>query len=208
MTSDDPFLRSSDVVDWQHPDVLARARALAEGGGDVVALTRRAFEFVRDGIRHSADFGLRAVTCAASDVLREGSGYCYAKSHLLAALLRANGVPTGFCYQRLSLDDAGPPFALHGFNAVLLPEHGWYRIDPRGNRRGIDAGCSPPIERLAFTPTLPGEMDLPDIYPDPLPVVVEALRRHAVAGDLARDLPDLAPASAGHRVGGQERARR
>jgi len=39
------------------------------------------------------------VTCSASEVLREGTGICFAKSHLLAALLRAVGIPAGLCYQ-------------------------------------------------------------------------------------------------------------
>ena len=34
---------------------------------------------------------------------------------------------------RRSIDDVGPPYCLHGLNAVFLPEHGWYRVDPRGN---------------------------------------------------------------------------
>jgi transglutaminase-like putative cysteine protease len=154
-------------------------------------VARRSFEWVRDEIKHSTDFGTRAVTCAASDVLREGSGYCYAKSHLLAALLRANGIPAGLCYQRLSLGDEGRRFSLHGFNAVLLPEFGWYRIDPRGNREGIDAQFTPPTERLAFHARLPGETTLAGIWPDPLPVVVNTIRAHTDARVLGDNLPDL-----------------
>jgi transglutaminase-like putative cysteine protease len=133
------LLRSTDVIDWEHPAVAARARALRAGLTDPVAIARRAFEWVRDEIKHSADFGLERVTVSASEVLEIGSGYCYAKNHLFAALLRANGLPAGLSYQRLSLDDEGRRFCLHGFNAVLLPGIGWYRADPRGNRAGIDA---------------------------------------------------------------------
>lgn len=45
----------------------------------------------------------KRVTCSASDVLQHRSGICYAKSNLLAALLRKEGIPTRFCYQRLIL---------------------------------------------------------------------------------------------------------
>jgi transglutaminase-like putative cysteine protease len=185
------FLRSTDVLDWQHPAILARARRLSEGVASPVGLAQRCFEWVRDEIQHSHDHGLHVVTCAASEVLREGSGYCYAKSHLLAALLRANGIPAGLCYQRLSRDDNGAPFSLHGLNAVLLPDIGWYRIDPRGNRADIDAQFVPPIEQLAFAIRFPGEADLPEIWADPLPVVVEALRTHDTAESLWSDLPDV-----------------
>jgi transglutaminase-like putative cysteine protease len=187
----DPFLRSTSVIDWEHPVVLARAKALADGAVDPAAVARRCFDWVRDAIRHTTDHGLTAVTCTASEVLVEGSGFCYAKSHLLAALLRANGLAAGLCYQRLALDEDGRRFCLHGLNAVQLPGLGWYRIDARGNRAGIEAQFDPPVERLAFEPRLPGEADVPGVLADPLPVVVAALRSHADAAILAEQLPDL-----------------
>ncbi len=187
------YLDPSDVIDWQHPDVRARARALAGDADDPAVVARRCFEWVRDGIRHSRDYGLQAVTCSASEVLTQGSGYCYAKSHLLAALLRANGIPAGFCYQRLSRDDDGAPYCLHGLNAVWLPGHGWYRIDARGNRDDIDAQFTPPVERLAFPVMRPGECDLPGVLAEPLAVVVQALRTHPTSDGLWAQLPDLEP---------------
>jgi transglutaminase-like putative cysteine protease len=185
------YLRSTDIIDWSHPLVLARAQALRDGLTDPTAIVERCFEWVRDEVRHSRDFALRTVTCSASDVLQERSGYCYAKSHLLAALLRANDIPTGFCYQRLSRDDNGAPYCLHGLNAVFLPGTGWYRIDARGNRPDINAQFTPPVEQLAFSIRLAGEADLPEIWADPLPVVVDALKSHSTVDSLWENLPDL-----------------
>jgi transglutaminase-like putative cysteine protease len=193
----DEFLKSTDVIDWQHPEVVARARALRGDLASVEEIARRCFEWVRDEITHSVDAGATVVTCAASEVLRTGTGYCYAKSHLLAAVLRANGIPAGLCYQRLSLDGDGSPFCLHGFNAVLLPSVGWYRVDARGNRAGIDTQFIPPSERLAFAIRVPGEATWQEIWPDPLPIVVNALRAHTDARVLAVNLPDLPLATAG-----------
>ena len=187
----DDFLVSTDIIDWRHPNVSARAWRLRAESNDPLVIAQRCFEWVRDEIKHTADYGLKAVTCAASEVIAEGSGYCYAKSHLLAALLRANGVPAGLCYQRLGFDDEGSRFCLHGLNAVHLPGIGWYRIDPRGNKPGVDAQFAPPAERLAFRPTAPGEADVPGIFVDPLSVVVEALRAHSDADLLAQALPDV-----------------
>jgi transglutaminase-like putative cysteine protease len=190
----DQFLRSTDVIDWQHPDVLALARELRGDRTDPVAVARRCFEWVRDSIKHTQDFGLSVVTCSASEVQREGSGYCYAKSHLLAALLRANGLPAGLCYQRVSTTASASGFCLHGLNAVLLPATGWYRIDARGNRPVgdvIDAQFMPPVERLAFKMS-EGEADVPGVWADPLRIVIEKLRGHATVETLRMDLPDLA----------------
>jgi transglutaminase-like putative cysteine protease len=185
------YLLSTEVVDWRHPGVEAQARRLAST--DPLETARRCFEFVRDGIHHSWDYQQDPVTCNASEVLHEATGYCYAKSHLLAALLRANGLPAGFCYQRLAEGDSASGFCLHGLNAVHLPSFGWYRIDARGNKTGVDAQFSPPLERLAFAPRAEGEFLLPGIYANPLPNVIQALHSHATWQDLAANLPDLHP---------------
>lgn len=185
------FLRQTEIIDWDHPNILARARELAHGSDDHSLIARRCFEWVRDEIKHSRDFQLQALTCAASEVLEVGSGYCYAKSHLLAALMRANGIPAGLCYQRLSKDGNAAPFCLHGFNAVYLPRLGWYRVDPRGNRAGVSTQFTPPVEQLAYAITIPGEADLPEIFADPLPVVVEALRSQRSVDALWECLPDV-----------------
>jgi len=186
------YLAATDIIDWEHPDIQALAHDLADTAGERTETARRCFEWVRDEIRHSRDFGLQPVTCSASEVLKEGSGYCFAKSHLLAALLRANAIPAALCYQRLSRDDNGPPYCLHGLNAVYLPDTGWYRIDPRGNREGVDAQFTPPVERLAYPIRLTGEMDLPGRHAEPLDVVVQALRSNETADELWLNLPDAA----------------
>ncbi|MGM0563972.1 MAG: transglutaminase-like domain-containing protein [Pseudomonadota bacterium] len=185
------YLEHSEWIDWQAPAVVERARALADAGGDVVETARRCFEFVRDEIEHSWDYRRNPVTCRASDVLAHGTGYCYAKSHLLAALLRANGIPAGLCYQRLTIDESGPPHCLHGLNAVWLPDYGWYRLDPRGNRAGIDAAFDPPVEKLAFPVIMPGEADLPEVWAEPLPSVVKVLTRCETWDQVADNLPDM-----------------
>lgn len=187
----DEYLTSSEFIDWQTPAIKALAEKLAVGLTDDEAIAKNCFEFVRDEIKHSRDFNLNPVTCKASDVLEHGSGYCYAKSHLLAALLRANSIPAGLCYQRLTIDDEKPPFSLHGLNAVYLKNHGWYRIDARGNKQGVDAQFCPPVEKLAFALMVEGEADLPEIWPEPLPVIVKALTENSTVEQVAENLPDI-----------------
>jgi hypothetical protein len=184
------FLRVTPVIDWNHPRVLALAGELCKGAGSLVDVARTCFEWVRDEIPHSSDHGLDPVTCSASEVLKEWTGFCYAKSHLLAALLRANGIPTGLVYQRLALDAGGEVFCLHGLNAVWLPEIGWYRVDPRGNRSDLNAGFDPPVELLPFACSVAGERIFPRIFPDPPTVVIDALRRFRRRALLEANLPD------------------
>ena len=186
-----PFLEPSKYINWQHPDLLAMAQRLAEGRLDQEQVAKACFEFVRDEIRHSWDYRENPVTSVASDVLQHGTGYCYAKSHLLAALLRANGIAAGLCYQRLTICDDKPPFCLHGLNAVYLPDIGWYRMDARGNKAGVDAEFCPPMEKLAFPIISKGEMDLPEIWPEPLDVVIRVLESSDTYLDVANKLPDI-----------------
>lgn len=183
------YLDPCEAINFDAPNVAALARQLA--AKDPVTTAIQCFEFVRDEIKHSSDFQLNPVTYSASEVLTHGTGYCYAKSHLLCALLRANEIPAGLCYQRLSVDGSGPPFSLHGLNAVFLPDVGWYRIDPRGNRLDVDAQFNPPIEQIAFEIGIPGECDLPEIHVSPLPSVAESLNRYTTWDELGQNLPDV-----------------
>ena len=187
------FLQPTPVLDSDHPTIVAAA---AESGGPVTddeEIAGRCFRWVRDFVRHSSDHQIPVVTCTASDVLRHRAGFCYAKSHLLAALLRARGIPAALSYQRLAADPAGSAFFLHGLVSIHLKRHGWYRADPRGNKPGIAADFCPPVERLPYAPTLKGEMDIPGRFPDALACVVTTLRQWPTATEVRGHLPDYAP---------------
>ncbi len=185
------YLSASEFIDCDHPEVVAQAKRLAHGHTVDVDIARNCFEFVRDQIRHTGDVGSGVITCKASDVLKARTGYCYAKSHLLVALLRANKIPAGLCYQRLTVEGEVPPYCLHGLAAVHLDAYGWYRIDPRGNKPGVDAQFTPPIETLAFPIVVNGEMDLPEIWQEPLSVVTSILKGSNSVEFVADNLPDI-----------------
>jgi len=185
------YLLPSQYIDYDHPRVAEKAAALADGVSSELDLVKICFEFVRDDIKHSWDYRMNPVTCKASDVLIHGTGYCYAKSHLLAALLRANAIPAGLCYQRLTVAADGPPYCLHGLNAVYLKQHGWYRIDARGNKPGVAAEFCPPTEKLAFPIIDDLERDFPEIWPEPLPLVVKALTQNTTVEQVFDNLPDI-----------------
>lgn len=176
------YLRPSPLVDVGHPLVRERATALQEMGGFECDIIKRVFEFVRDEVAHSWDIGSCRVTARASDVLRYREGICYAKSHLLAALLRARGVPCGLCYQKLTLGDTPETgFCVHALNAVYLSsERRWIRLDARGNRPGINAQFSLTEEHLAFPIREHlGERDYGEIHAEPHAAIVQTLATHS-----------------------------
>ena len=185
------YLKESRYIDCQNSEVIIQAKKLALGLDNKSDIATACFHFVRVQIKHSMDFKLNPITCKASDVLKYGTGFCYAKSHLLAALLRANDIPAGLCYQRLTIENDKPPFCLHGLNAVFLEDYGWYRIDARGNKEGINADFTPPIENLAFPIITDGEADLLEIWAEPLDDVINVLESNNTYLDVVNNLPDI-----------------
>ncbi len=185
-----PFLAAGSAVDCHHPAVRLLAERMRRPSA--LATVQAAYALVRDGYAHSYDIAAVEVSVSASDVLRHGHGICFAKAHLLAALLRACAIPAGLCYQKLARDDdASGATCLHGLNAVWLAETGrWHRLDPRGNKPATALPFDPDCERLAY-PIDParGECSYPAIYAEPRPCVMAALRSSRTVAALDRNLP-------------------
>ncbi|MEV7890086.1 transglutaminase domain-containing protein [Streptomyces sp. NPDC002817] len=182
------YLAADEVIDHDHPRVRETAAHLATEAADSYAYAQLAFEFVRDTIPHSQDSGDMRVTWRASDVLEQGTGICYAKAHALAALLRAEDIPTALCYQRLA-DDGGAGHVVHGLVALRF-NGAWHRQDPRGNKPGVDARFSLEGERLAWIPDpQSNEVDYPVLYAEPHPTVLSVLQAAPDRPSLWKTLP-------------------
>jgi transglutaminase-like putative cysteine protease len=193
MSAMNEFLQPTAVIDSGDPTIVAAAAEIAGDARDDEEVARRCFLWVRDSVRHSSDHRISVVTCTASEVLKHRAGFCYAKSHLLAALLRARGIPAALCYQRLAFDSTASTFFLHGLVSIYLQRHGWYRVDPRGNKPGVSSDFTPPVERLPYAPKLKGEKDLSERFPDALACVVSTLHEWPTAEEVRAHLPDYAP---------------
>jgi transglutaminase-like putative cysteine protease len=172
------YLQCTPIIDWKTPVIIAQTQAITRSLTRDTEKARVLFEWVRDAIPHSWDIGTDIVTCSASEVLQERTGLCYAKSHLLAAMLRCTGILAGFCYQVFRRNPPYDGLALHGLNGLYLPSLAqWVRVDARGNTGTIDAQFSLTEEKLAF-PIDPhqGEFLYETIYTEPAPEVVAVLR--------------------------------
>jgi len=189
------YVEDTVTIDWQTPPVLEKARELVTGCADDTAKARSVYCFVRDEIAHSADAGRDELPCRASEVLAAGTGIGFSKSHLLAALLRAVGVPAGFCYQvlRRAAPEAGT--FLYGFNGVYLPScERWILLDARGNKPGLAADFSLDEPRLAVTADpARGEWIYPLIWTRPATVVVDLLSRNKSLSRIAEHVPAELP---------------
>lgn len=175
------YLVELEEVNFSHSLIRACALELFAGVQDEVSKIKIAFEYVRDKVPHSWDIKGHVVTCNASEVLKYNEGICYAKSNLLAALLRAEEIPVGFCYQRLILFNTPEEgFCIHALNAVYVADLArWIRLDARGNKSGIDAQFSTEDEKLAFAVRKElGEIDYPTIYRRPNRKTIEVLQKY------------------------------
>ena len=185
------YLESTEIIDHKNKEVHALAMSLSKGCKTDTEIAKKCYEYVRDNINHSGDYKDDISTCNASDVLKHETGWCYAKSHLLAGLLRANGIPTGFWYQRLSCSEYKKNvYCLHGLNAIYLKEFGWYRVDVRGNKEGVNAQFNPPHEELAFE-LGEDEFELREILSEPLEEVVLALKTYGSYDEMVENFPDV-----------------
>ena len=164
------YLENTYYVDYESEAIKAVQNELFSQYDDEISKIQKAYHFVRDNISHSWDIQSRRITVKASEVLKCREGICYAKSNLLAALLRSQKIPTGFCYQRLTLGDTPDTgYCIHALNAVYVESiNKWIRLDARGNKEGICAKFSLEEEILAFPIREEyQEVDYDSIYPEP-----------------------------------------
>ena len=188
----DEYLKEDDIINYRNKKIMQLADELYQGTSDEVEYIKKAYEYVRDNISHSADIGEERLTCSATEVLEARHGICFAKSHLLAALLRYKSIPTGFCYQKLILDDdTAPVLVYHGLNGIYVNEcKKWIRLDARGNKEGVNAQFSLAKEQLAFPiRTEKGEEDGFVIYPSPDVKILEMFRNYKTREEIGNDLP-------------------
>lgn len=186
------YLQKDEIIDYENAEIVQLADSLWNNSNRDVEYVKKVYEFVRDCISHSADINEDLLTCSASEVLAARHGICFAKSHLLAALLRCKSIPVGFCYQKLILDDETAPILIyHGLNGVYIKEYKkWIRLDARGNKEGVNAQFSLENEQLAFPIRHEkGEEDGFIIYPNPDKKILEKFKKHKTRTQLWDDLP-------------------
>jgi transglutaminase-like putative cysteine protease len=186
------YLPELDVVDYSHPLIKEKVPELFSRSLNEIEIVKIAFDYIRDNIAHSNDIQSSRVTCKASEVFYFKEGICYSKSNLLAAILRSKGIPTGFCYQRLTKGDTPDTgYCIHALNAVYLKTlERWIRLDARGNKEGVNAQFSIDEEKLAFPIRKKyDEKDYPIIYTEPNANTITALKQNSDCQMLFHNLP-------------------
>lgn len=187
------YLLETPAINFSHPPIRDLSHALYTNNPDEISRIKATFEYVRDHIAHSFDIEADKVTYTASEVLESGHGICYAKSHLLTALLRGMNIPAGICYQKQQFlgKSTESKMCLHALNAAYIASlKRWIRFDARGNKPGVDAQFNLEKEQLAFPLDFSlGEEDYFEIYAEPLPCIVSVLQEQKNCELLRANLP-------------------
>lgn len=167
---DKDYLSETECIDYNNSVIQEKVKELKLKSDSQLKYIENAYKFVRDEISHSWDIKSEVVSRKASEVLINRTGICWTKTSLLAALLRANGIPSGFSYQFLTRadDNADEGYIIHALNTVFISElNKWIRLDARGNKESVHADFCLDEEKLAFSIRSElGEVDYRDNNPD------------------------------------------
>ena len=185
------YLIETQSIDYNDENIQKKVGHLKELSCDDIDYIERCFMFVRDEIPHSWDIGAEIVSKKASEVLINKTGVCWTKSCLLAALLRANEIPSGISYQLLTRadNDTSDGYIIHAFNTVYIEQlDKWIRLDARGNKENVNAQFSLDEEHLAYeTRSELGEIDYHNNQTDLDERLVNVLSKCNVVSEIRTD---------------------
>ncbi len=147
-----------DLIDSQHPNIVAYARHVAgpeSGGGSDRDKALRLYYAVRDDLRYDPyNTPMKREAYRASTTLATGHGYCVNKAGVMAAVCRAVGIAARVGYadvrnhmttQRLSELMGSDMFYYHGYTEVWLDGR-WIKATPAFNRQLTERFGLKPLE--------------------------------------------------------------
>lgn len=137
------YLQPTDFIDSDHPEVVKFANSVSRGETTDIGKAVKLYCAVRDGIYYDPyRIDLCPTALRASAVLARKFGFCVSKAILLAALARAEGIPSrlGFADVRNHLSSKRlkqliktDVFVYHGYTELFL-QNKWVKATPAFNR--------------------------------------------------------------------------
>ena len=187
----DRFLEETEYVDWKDMLITRETSQTIIGCKTDEDKVKAVFEFVRDGITNAMNIDSVALPWTASTTVRAMVGTDDSKAMVFAAMVRALGIPAGFCYQRLTVvDDDSEGYYLHCYNAVYL-DGKWIKVDASGRLGARDATFCKIEPDLAFIPReVYGESNISGIFARPYEKSMDVLKSAERISDIIFGLPD------------------
>ncbi len=129
-TETENYIKPSDGIESGSPDIIAKARSLAEpfktGTDKVKAITDWTSKWIEDQIEDAG---------SALAGMNKRTGNCQTHAKLYTAIARAAGIPTRFVSGLVSQD--GTSFLYHSWAESLIDGH-WIAVDPTFNQVPAD----------------------------------------------------------------------
>jgi transglutaminase-like putative cysteine protease len=148
------YLRPGDLIDSEHPKIVAYARRVAGEGTDRERAIRLYYA-VRDDLRYDPyNTAMKRDAYRASTTLAAGHGYCVNKAGVMAAVCRAVGIPARVGYadvrnhmttKRLAELMGSDMFFYHGYTDVWLDGR-WVKATPAFNKELTDKFGLKPLD--------------------------------------------------------------
>lgn len=130
---------ATSVIDSDSDCIRALADELAADAADDANAVRAMFDYVRDEIvYHMAPAVTERQDWRASDTVQRGYGFCHQKAVVLAALVRARGIPSALGMETL-LDHKIPPHLVELIGSQELSPHGYTLVFVNGRWQRVDA---------------------------------------------------------------------
>jgi len=136
------YLIPTEFIDSESPSIQAFAQQAVAGATTPREKAVRLYYAVRDGIYYDPyRIEPSRNSFKASTILRQGHGYCVAKAVVMAAVLRAQGIPCKLHFadvrnhlttERLKKMMQTDTFYYHGYNDIWLDDR-WVKVTPTFN---------------------------------------------------------------------------
>jgi len=119
------YLRATSTIEAEHEKIIETATKVTRGCVSDEEKAVALFYFVRDSIRYNMYMtSVFIEDFRASRILEWGKGYCVQKAVLLAALGRAEGIPSRLVFAKIK-NHKVPDHVVKMFNNNLFPRHGY-----------------------------------------------------------------------------------
>jgi transglutaminase-like putative cysteine protease len=129
------FLAPSSRVECGHQEIVALAQSLAQDYQDMIGLAKSFAEWIATNTSHDNEQAERISAggrpLGALEFLHSRQGTCGERAHLLAAFLRAKGIPSKFVHGCLLPWKPDEHTWAHAWVEVYLAGEGWLPLDPR-----------------------------------------------------------------------------
>ncbi len=123
------YLEPSYVIDADSPSIQAKAGELAAGLESDIEKSVALFYFVRDSITFDPYAPGELIEYnRASTVLERGSGFCYQKAIVLAAMARSLGIPARLGFADIRNHQLSARFVEKMYGSNLLVYHGYTEL--------------------------------------------------------------------------------